>query len=51
MFRVCIYVQDFLDVVRKKLQTKKYLLELIKRRSKVHEKNLSRKSALNFNQL
>ena len=36
---VCIHIQYFFGVVRNKLQTlTKYLLELIKRRSKVQEK-------------
>ena len=39
----------FFGAVRNKLQTKKYLLELIKRRSKVYEKNMSCGHALNLN--
>ena len=45
--KVCIHVKYFFGVVRNKL---KLLLELIKRRSKVQEKNMSRKRALNFDQ-
>ena len=41
---VCIYRQNFFDVVRNKL------LELIKRRSKVQEKNMSCELAFNFEQ-
>ena len=43
-FGVCIYIQYFFDVVRNKLS------ELIKRRSKVQEKNISCERALNFYQ-
>ena len=43
-FGVCIYIQYSFDVVRNKLP------ELIKRRSKVHEKNMSCEHALNFYQ-
>ena len=50
MFRVCIYVQYFLEEETKRLQTKKYIQELIKQRPKLHEKELSRKSVLNFDQ-
>ena len=49
-FGVCIYVQYFLDVMRNQTLNKKYLPELRKRRSKVHEKNISRERALNFDQ-
>ena len=59
-FGVCIQIQYFCDVVRNKLQTKstrvkylistKYLLEIIKRRSKVQEKNIPCEHALNFDQ-
>ena len=41
---VCIYIQNFFDAVRNKLP------ELIKRRSKVQEKNMSCERALNFDQ-
>ena len=47
---VCIYVQYLLDVVRSKTSKNIYLLELIKRRSIVHENNMSREHALNFDQ-
>ena len=40
----CIYIQDFFDVVRNKLP------DLIKRRSKVQEKNMSCERALDFDQ-
>ena len=43
-FGVCIYIQYFFDVVRNKLPG------LIKRRSKVQEKNMSCERALNFYQ-
>ena len=43
-FGVCIYIHYFFDVVRNKL------LELIKRRSKVQEKNMLCEHALNFDQ-
>ena len=46
-FGVCIRIQYFFDVVRNKLQTKS-LLELIKRRSKAQEKNMSCERGLNF---
>ena len=39
----CIHIQHFFGVVRNK-----HLLELIKRRSKVQEKNMSCERALNF---
>ena len=44
---VCIHIQYFFDVVRNKLQL---LNLLIKRRSKVQEKNMSCERALNFDQ-
>ena len=47
---VCIYVQYFLDVLRNQTLNKKYLPELLKRRSRVHEKNMSHERALNFDQ-
>ena len=47
-FGVFIYVQYFSDVVRN--QTKKYLLDVIKWRSKDYEKNMSREQALHFDQ-
>ena len=49
-FGVCIQIQYFCDVVRNKLQTINILLELIKRRSKVQEKNMSCERGLNFDQ-
>ena len=49
-FGVCIYVFTyFFDVVRNQTSNKKYLLVLIKTRSKVHEKML-RELALKFGQ-
>ena len=51
-FRVCVSIQYFIDMVRNKLQTIKIsVLKLIKRRSKIQEKNMmSCKRALNFDQ-
>ena len=46
---VGIYMQYFLDVVRNKFQTTN-IYKLIKRRSKVQEKNVSCERALNFDQ-
>ena len=45
-----IYVQYFSDTVRNKNSNKKYLLVLIKRRSKVHKKIMSQEHALNCEQ-
>ena len=46
---VYIYIQYFCDAMRNQTSNKvKRLIELIKKRSKVHEKNMSRASALNF---
>ena len=36
--------------MRNETPNKKYLLEFIKRRSKVHQKNMSREGALRFDQ-
>ena len=47
---VRIQIQYFCGVVRNKLQKNKYLLELIKRRSKVQEKNISCERGLSFDQ-
>ena len=47
---VCIYVQHFFDTVRNQTSNRKYLPELIKRRSKVHQKNMSREPPLSFDQ-
>ena len=53
-FRVCIYIQYlytiFLWCSEKENRNNEHLLELIKGRSKVQEKNMSRGCALNFNQ-
>ena len=49
-FGVCIYVQCFFDVVRNHSSNKKYLLELIKRRSRVHENIMLPERALIFEQ-
>ena len=49
-FEVCNYAQWFFDVARNETSNIKYILELIKRRPKVHEKNISREWALNFDQ-
>ena len=46
-FGVCIHIQ-FLWCGKKKTPNNKYLLELIKRRSKVQEKNMSCERALKF---
>ena len=46
---VCIHIQYFFGVARNKLANTKYL-ELIKRRSKVQENNMSCERALNFDQ-
>ena len=50
-FGVCIYVQYFFYVVRNKTFNRKYLPGLIKRRSVVHQKNMSRERASHFGQL
>ena len=47
-FVVCIFVQYFFDAVKNQFSNKKYILELIKKGSKVHEKNLSRERFLKF---
>ena len=47
---VCICLQYFLDMVINQSSNEKYLLELIMRRSKVHEKNVSREIAISFYQ-
>ena len=49
MKSVSIHIQYFFGMARKTLNTK-YLLELIKRRSKVQETNMSCECALNFDQ-
>ena len=46
-FGVCIYIQYFFDVMRN-TPNNKYLLELIKRRSKIQERNMSCELVLNF---
>ena len=43
-FALCIYLQYFFDIVRNKLP------ELIKRRSKVQERNMSCERGLDFDQ-
>ena len=48
---VSIYVQYFLDAVRNQYSNSKYLLELIKRKSKVHQKNKSLEGTLNYDHL
>ena len=45
-FGVCIYVQYLLDAVRNQTSNKKHRPELIKKRSKVHGKNMSHEHAL-----
>ena len=47
---VCIYLEYFLDMVINQSSNEKYLLELIMRRSKVREKNVSREIAIRFYQ-
>ena len=49
-FGVCTQIQYFCDVVRNKLKNNKYLFELIKRKSKVQEKNMPCQRGLNFYQ-
>ena len=44
-FEVCIYVSS-----GKSNSKQKYLLELIKRRSKIHQRNMQRECGLNFDQ-
>ena len=44
-------MQYFFDVMRNQTSNKKHLLELIKRKSEVHEKIMKCKPALNFDQL
>ena len=39
-FEVCIYEHYSLDAMRNQAPNKNYLPELLKRRSKVHEKNM-----------
>ena len=46
-FEVCTYVQAFITAVRNKNSNKKYLLQS-KRRSKVHQKNISRQHTSDF---
>ena len=45
-----VYVKNFLDAVRNTTTNRKCKLELIKRRSKVHQNNLTGEHILNFNQ-
>ena len=40
-FGACIYVDHFFDAVENQTSKRKYLLELIKRRSKVYQKNVT----------
>ena len=47
-FEVWSYLQQYFDSLKNKTSNRKYLLELIKRKSKVHKKNVSREIALNF---
>ena len=47
---VCGQKQYFFGVVKNKFPNTEYLLELIKRRSKVQEKNMPCGLALNFDQ-
>ena len=47
-FAVCFYVQYFFDVVWNHTSNRKSLGEIIIIRSKVHQKNVSRESALKF---
>ena len=49
-FGVWIYVQYFFVAVRNQTSNKKYLLKLIRRKSKIHEKNISGESSLSFDQ-
>ena len=50
-FGVCIYVWYFFDAVRNRTSNRKYLLGLIKRRSKVYQKNMSCERTSNFDKL
>ena len=50
LFGTFICVQYFFDLVSNRTSNKKYLLQLIKRRSKDHRNNNSREHALNFDQ-
>ena len=43
-------MQHFFYSLKNKTSNRKYLLELIKRKSKVHKKNVSREIGLNFAQ-
>ena len=49
LWRVCNYIQYFFHVVRN-TPNNKHSLELIKRRSKVQERNITWERALNFDQ-
>ena len=48
IIEVCLYARYFSDVEIKSTFKQKCLLELIKRRSKVYEKNVSHERALNL---
>ena len=47
-FGICIYIQYFFDALRNQTLNKNYLLELIKKRSKVHGMNMSCELALHL---
>ena len=47
-FGVCIYLQYFFDITRNQTSNKKYLLELIKSKSKTRGKNIFNEPALNL---
>ena len=47
-FEIFIFVQHFFDAVKNQFSNKKYILELIKRRSKAQEKNILREHFLKF---
>ena len=46
ILKVCLYIQYFFDVLRKHTQT--FLLELIKRKLKVPEKNMFHQRVFNI---
>ena len=51
VFFPCSSVQYFFDAVRNQISSRKCLLELVKRASKVYQKNVSRERFLDFDQL
>ena len=51
VFFPCSSVQYFFDAVRNQISSRKCLVELVKRASKVYQKNVSRERFLDFDQL